>query len=83
MSKRQKRLHCFRPAQLQDLPRVAYGVWVGNDIRGACRGRRLPTIPSSDWTRKRWPRYGSRISSQASSSSTSPVSVYVMSLATW
>ena len=34
MSKRQKRLHCFRPAQLQDLPRVAYGVWVGSDIRG-------------------------------------------------
>jgi hypothetical protein len=58
-----------------DLPRVAYGVCVGRVIRGARRGLRLPTMDSNICTRKRCPRYGSRISRQASSSSSSPVRV--------
>ena len=39
-----------------DLPRVAYGVCVGSVIRGARRGRRLPTMDNNICTRKRCPR---------------------------
>ena len=63
------------PVGRYDLPRVAYGVCVGSVIRGARRGRRRPTMDSSICTRNRCPRYGSRISRQASSSSSSPVKV--------